>query len=223
MHCLHRLKRSVRSLAILNQSLFGGRTILPDDIWFDLCQRGALFCKSSIFCTALTFSVCLPTSTMDASDRQNSPDILHASIGLMTAIDSGDLFAVGHRLTKKADPNTTIRCNGTSATALCHACAQRRYPIAQALLQAKANPNTASPDGVTPLMEAVKAVPEIGSTFLVRKLKAEQIPAVQALLAHNADPALRDEAGKRAHDYTTDEALQKLLETTVPESKTEQA
>jgi ankyrin repeat protein len=167
-------------------------------------------------CTFLAISACLSFDSIHASERQNPQDILRASIGLMLAIDSGDSFAAGHRLREKADPNTTISCNGRSASALGHACAQQRYSITQALLHAKADPNIPTQDGVTPLMETVKAVPEIGSVPLIRKLKTEQIPAVKTLLQHNADPTLQDTHGKRATDYTSDEVIKKILE-----SKTE--
>ena len=62
--------------------------------------------KTSIACTLLTISFFPPLHSMDESDQPNKQDAISNGIRLLAAIDAGDSFAVGHRLTKKADPNT---------------------------------------------------------------------------------------------------------------------
>lgn len=154
----------------------------------------------------------------EAPEKQNKKDNATSNgIRLMAAIGSGDLFAVDNLLAKNADPNTKVTSNSTSTCALRDAVKKRHNQITLALLVAKADPNKANKEGTTSLMEAVKPVTEKGSVVLVAKLKTEQVPTIQALLRHNADPTLQDVIGQRATDYTNDAVIKKLLE-----SKTDQ-
>jgi hypothetical protein len=109
--------------------------------------------------------------------------LLAASTSFIGAVRSGDVAEVREMLARGADPNAPEGVNDW--TPLMHAIHKNQLGSVGALLDGHADPNRAV-NGETPLMMAAG----YGYT-----------PIVRVLLAHGADPRIRDADGETAVDY----------------------
>ncbi len=104
---------------------------------------------------------------------------------LVEAARGGDAPRIRRLVAQGADPDAILYAN-TEWTPLLHAVHRNQLASVAALLDAGADPNRPSPDGMTPLMFAAG----YGEQAIVR-----------LLLRRGANPRLRDRAGDAALDY----------------------
>jgi hypothetical protein len=159
--------------------------------------------------------------------RGENPNVCLLGFSVLAlAVTSGDLDEVGILLDAGADPNLPKDSNG--GTPLLNALEMGRFDIARLLIARGADVHAAADGNVTALYELASAVPlperqaeqlDLARTLVDRGVPVDAAmgaphvtalmmasirgngPLVQMLLAHGADPGLRDNKGRTALSF----------------------
>lgn len=146
------------------------------------------------------------------------PDLTQLTLLAIESACTGDTVTLRHALDAGVPVDATTPLD---RSLLGLACDHGHVEAARMLLAHGANPDTRDAEGQTPLVVAavkgrldlaaalvhaganVNAPAVDGRTALMRAAASNRVESVRWLLAHGADPALRDAAGARAVDIAT--------------------